>query len=62
MKVKLHLTDWGKTDNSSKLFIDQYLNGTVPVLDRMKYVIMPSRVQLRSMAIHNFEALKGYKR
>ncbi|XP_071174082.1 uncharacterized protein [Mytilus edulis] len=62
IKPNIHITTRKPYNESSSLFIRKYLNGTIPVYDRLKYVHVPSRTHIASPILHNFNPEDGFKR
>ncbi|CAC5371567.1 unnamed protein product [Mytilus coruscus] len=59
--VKMHMTSWKPSNESSDLFLGKYLLSTAPVNDRLKFIHMPSRTKYGSVEVHTIMPVGKYK-
>ncbi|VDI59645.1 Hypothetical predicted protein [Mytilus galloprovincialis] len=58
--VKMHMTSWKPSNESSDLIIGKYLLSTAPVYDNVKYIYMPSRTKIGSVSVHSMLPKRNY--
>ncbi|WAQ95975.1 hypothetical protein MAR_028665, partial [Mya arenaria] len=59
--TSVHLTGAGKTEPTAGLFIEEYINGTIPFIDREKYAIIPSRTEHGACRPHACKMKEGFE-
>jgi len=58
----IHMTTWKPTNETSDLFIEEYLNSTHAFNDRKKYMFIPKRMVQGTCWSHSCDPLKPYER
>ena len=58
----IHMTTWKTTNETSYLFIEEYLNSTHAFDERKKYMFIPNRMVQGTCWSHSCDPLKPYKR
>jgi len=60
--TSFHMTSWKTTNQSSELFIEEFLNSTHAFNDRKKYMFIPIRMQQGTCWSHSCTEWKPYKK
>ncbi|KAL3870353.1 hypothetical protein ACJMK2_038423 [Sinanodonta woodiana] len=58
---EIYVTSWGKMDENSELIITQYSNRTEAMMDRVKNMLIPQRIEPGAVSTHTARTNSGYR-
>ncbi|KAK3588278.1 hypothetical protein CHS0354_030888 [Potamilus streckersoni] len=61
-KTEIYITSWGKINENGHLILTQYSNRTEAIMDRVKNMLIPQRIQPGAVTTHTAKPSSGYRR